>query len=166
MAMIYADKTNDQKELVPRALLRAMAGLVVVVLGLTTFAVLSERPHEAPVHSAPVAHQMLIQIKDGPRGSASVANLEGQVLAESSEDARGFIAVVWNALKFERHRNGVDENPPVTLMRFEDGRIGLRDDATGWKIHLTGFGRDNTAAWAGILERGIGGTDGILETKD
>ena len=48
-------------------------------------------------------------------------------------------------------RAGVTDNPPVHLIRFADGRVGLRDDATGWKISLVGFGQDNAAVWNALI---------------
>jgi putative photosynthetic complex assembly protein len=41
----------------------------------------------------------------------------------------------------------------VRLIRFEDGRIALKDDLTGWRAELIGFGADNTAAFARLLEQ-------------
>ena len=95
-------RPSDHRQFVPRALLRAMAALVLAALGLTTFAVVTDRPHEAQVHTQPVLKSMLIDIKEGPRGTAIVSDMNGAVLANSSIGASGFIAVVQNALAFER----------------------------------------------------------------
>ncbi len=146
-------KMSDHDQIIPRALLRAMLGLVLVVLGLVTYAVLSERQHVAQTFTAPVEESRLIRINEGAQRTATVHAMDGTLLAQSAQGASGFIAVVQNSLSFERKRHGVTGNPPVTLVRFADGRLGLRDEATGWKIHLTGFGQDNTRAWAAVLDR-------------
>jgi hypothetical protein len=42
---------------------------------------------------------------------------------------------------------------PVRLVAFEDGRLALFDDATEWRAELIGFGRDNYAVFARLLNR-------------
>lgn len=142
---------SDHGQMIPKALLRAMAGLVLLTLALVGFAVITDRPHEARIHTAPVVKSVLIRIKAGQGDAIIVSDMNGNVLSDSSRPRAGFISVVANALAFERNRHDVAGNPPVHLIRFADGRIGLRDDATGWKINLTGFGQDNTHAWAAVL---------------
>ncbi|NNU79373.1 pullulanase [Halovulum dunhuangense] len=144
-------RVSDHEQMIPKVLLRAMAGLVVITLALVSFAVLTDRPPEAQTHTAPVAKSLLIQIKEGPESSVIVTDMNGNLLSDSSRPAAGFLSVVHSALAFERKRHGVTGEPPVHLVRFADGRLGLRDDATGWKIHLTGFGQDNHRVFAAIL---------------
>ncbi|WP_112320681.1 photosynthetic complex assembly protein PuhC [Oceanibium sediminis] len=144
-------RVSDHEQMIPKILLRAMAGLVIAVTALVAFAVLSDRPHEAAVHTAPVAKTMQINIQKDGDGAILVTDMNGGLLGSSARDKAGFIAVVHSALAYERKMHGIDSEDPVTLIRFADGRIGLRDDATGWKIHLNGFGQDNTRAWTAIL---------------
>ena len=144
-------RVSDHEQLIPRVLLRAMAGLVLASLALVSYAVLTDRPLEAPSHNAEPVQSILINIKEANDGGIIVTDMDGAILSSSARDKAGFISVVENALRFERKRHGISENPPVTLIRFANGRLGLRDDATGWKIHLTGFGQDNARAWAAVL---------------
>lgn len=144
-------RVSDHEQMIPRVLLRAMAGLAIIVTAMVAFAVLTDRPHEAQVHTAPVIKSMLINIKDTGDGTIIVTDMNGDILNSSARDKAGFIAVVHSALAYERKTHGITGDDPVTLIRFADGRIGLRDESTGWKIHLTGFGQDNTRAWATIL---------------
>lgn len=144
-------RVSDHEQMIPRILLRAMAALALIVTAMVAFAVVTDRPHEAQVHTAPVVKSMLINIKDTGEGAVIVTDMNGDILNSSTRGKAGFISVVHNALAYERKMHGITENWPVTLIRFADGRIGLRDDVTGWKIHLTGFGQDNTRAFATIL---------------
>ncbi|MEM8657858.1 MAG: photosynthetic complex assembly protein PuhC [Pseudomonadota bacterium] len=145
-------RVSDSEQLIPRVLLRAMLGLVLIALALTTFAVVTDRPHEAQVHTAPVLKSMLIEIKDREDGGTQITDMNGVVLSDTTREASGFLSVVQNALKFQRKQHGVTGNPPVHLIRFADGRIGLRDDATDWKINLIGFGQDNARVWREIID--------------
>ncbi len=145
-------RVSDADQLIPKVLLRAMLGLVLITLALVGYAVATDRPHEAQVHTAAVVKSMLIEIKDGPDGGTRITDMEGNLLSDTSRKASGFLSVVQNALAFERKQHGITENPPVHLIRFADGRIGLRDDATGWKINLIGFGQDNARVWREIID--------------
>lgn len=145
-------RVSDADQMIPKVLLRAMLGLVLITLALVSYAVVTDRPHEAQVHTAAVVKSMLIEIKDGPDGGTSIMDMEGNLLSDTSRKASGFLSVVQNALAFERKQHGITENPPVHLIRFADGRIGLRDDATGWKINLIGFGQDNARVWREIID--------------
>ncbi|MEM8788153.1 MAG: photosynthetic complex assembly protein PuhC [Pseudomonadota bacterium] len=144
-------RVSDHRQLIPRALLRAMAALALTTTALVAYATYTDRPHEAQMHTAAVLEEGMIQIKARPDGGTSVLDMNGNVLSDTTQKARGFLGVVHNALDFERKKHGITENPPVHLIRFADGQLGLRDDATGWKINLIGFGRDNAQAWADIL---------------
>ena len=128
-----------------------MAALALVSLALVTFAVVTDRPHEAPIHTAAEVKSVLININATPDGGTIVTDMNGNVLSRTGRNTAGFLSVVQNALAFERNRNNVTGNPPVHLIRFADGRIGLRDDATGWKINLIGFGQDNARHWKELL---------------
>jgi len=143
---------SDAKQVIPKVLLRAMAGLALISLAVVSFAVLTDRPHEARIHTAAEAKSMLIQLNASPDGGTIVTDMEGNVLSRTGRGTAGFLSVVQNALIFERDRNNVTGNPPVHLIRFADGRIGLRDDASGWKINLIGFGQDNARVWREIID--------------
>jgi putative photosynthetic complex assembly protein len=64
----------------------------------------------------------------------------------------GFINGVHRALERVRMQSKVAGNPPVRLVLFADGRLALRDPATGWRAELIGFGDDNRDAFLALLE--------------
>ncbi|WGH80250.1 photosynthetic complex assembly protein PuhC [Jannaschia ovalis] len=143
------------KEMIPTILLRAMGTLVACALFITTYAVLTDRPLEAmPVMEgeAPILRERAIIIDaDGATGAARVLDTNGTVIADLDPEQGGFIAGVQRALRFERNRMGVEEALPVRLVLFENGQLSLRDDATGWRAELIGFGAKNADSFAKLL---------------
>jgi len=142
---------SDHVQIIPRVLLRAMALMVLATLALVTYAVITDRPHEGQIMTAPAIAAKMIQINARPDGGTEILDLDGSVLVSTPSDKDGFVTVVRRALDFNRHRAGVDTNPPVELVRFADGRVGLRDEASGWKMNLVGFGQDNVRSWNALI---------------
>ena len=142
----------QDREMVPRVLLRAMFGLVLAVLVLVAYARLTDRPLEAVPANGPVAQERVIHIQGTMSGSAIVHDADGTLIADLDATQGGFIAGVWRALNHERGRRGVDLAGPVRLVQFEDGRLALFDDSTDTRIELIGFGADNTAAFLRLLK--------------
>ena len=147
---------HRDREMVPTILLQAMATLIVCALLIVGYARLTDRPLEAMpafADTTPVARERHILIDaDGTTGAARVLGADGSVLADFGADEGGFVAGVQRALAFERRRQGVDPALPVRLVLFEGGQLSLRDDATGWRAELVGFGADNAAVFAALLK--------------
>ena len=55
-------------------------------------------------------------------------------------------------LRRERMKVGVAADAPIRLVQFADGHIALFDDFTGFEAQIAGFGADNKAAFARLLE--------------
>ena len=144
------------REMVPTILVQAVGTLVVCALFIVGYARLTDRPLEAmpPMEaSAGVAQSRTIFIDaDGATGAARVLGPDGTVLADLGPEEGGFVAGVHRALLFERARQGVDAGAPVRLVRFETGALSLRDDLTGWRAELIGFGADNARTFARLLD--------------
>lgn len=141
----------QDRELVPRVLLRAMFGLVLAVLVLVSYARLTDRPLEAQPENGPVAQERVIHIFGTMAGSAKVLDASGTLIADLDTTQGGFIAGVWRSLNHERSKIDADLNAPVRLVQFTDGRLALFDDTTDYRVELVGFGADNTAAFARLL---------------
>jgi putative photosynthetic complex assembly protein len=140
------------REKIPRVILRAMLLLVLAVLALVTWARVTDRPLDAMPPDVAVAESRTIHIFGKMDGSARVLDADGAVIADLTPDKGGFIAGMWRALNRERTKHGVSLDAPVVLIRYEDGRLALQDPTTGWRAQLLGFGRDNTAVFARLLE--------------
>lgn len=137
------------REMIPAALLRGIAALVIVSLGIVTFGVLTDRPHVGrPEAAATVAERMLV-LRGGDAQSVRVETPDGAVLADLAHG--GFVTVVQSALAFQRKRHGIDPAAPVRLVEFANGRLAVEDPATGWSVELYAFGGANEASWRRLL---------------
>jgi putative photosynthetic complex assembly protein len=143
------------KEMVPTILVRAMFVLCVCVLIIVSYARITDRPLEAmpPTEAeAPPVQERMIRIFGEMDGSARVLAEDGTVIAEFGPDEGGFVAGIYRVLERERGAVGLHASEPIRLVRFSDGRIGLRDDHTDFRAELFGFGADNEAVFARLLE--------------
>ena len=138
-------------ELIPTVLLRLVFALVLAVLALVTVAKLSGRPLEATPPVAEIIKERAIILSGDSSGSARVLDQHGGLLADFSADKGGFVAGISRSLTLKRKQAGIDPSAPVRLVKFKDGHLGLRDDFTGWRTELIGFGKDNTAVFANLL---------------
>lgn len=146
--------TRD-KEMIPTVLIRAMFILCVCVLIIVSYARLTDRPLSATpptVEESPIVMERLIRIYAEMDGSARVFGVDGSLIADYANDEGGFIAGIHRVLVRERGAVGADASDPIRLVRFADGRLGLRDDLTDFRAELFGFGADNEAAFARLLE--------------
>ena len=145
------------REMIPTVLLRAMGVLVCAALFIAAYARLTDRPLEALPASETggvvVAERTIFLDADGTTGAARVLAADGTVLARLGPEEGGFVAGVHRALTFERDRRGADQTAPVRLLRYEGGQLSLRDDATGWRAELIGFGADNAAVFGRLLQQ-------------
>jgi putative photosynthetic complex assembly protein len=143
------------KEMVPTILVRAMFLLCVCVLIIVGYARLTDRPLSAmppSLEEAPVVMERTIRIFGNMDGSAQVIDVDGNLIASFASDEGGFVAGIYRVLERERGAVGLDASEPIRLVRFSDGRIGLRDDYTDFRAELFGFGADNEAVFARLLE--------------
>ncbi|WP_135506127.1 photosynthetic complex assembly protein PuhC [Roseovarius aestuariivivens] len=145
-----AFKAHD-KELVPRMLVRAMFGLVATVLVLVTIARVTDQPVISVPPKGEISASRDINLSGDMAGSARVTALDGTVIADLTPQEGGFISGVYRVLVRERTKHRVALEGPVTLIRYETGRISIHDPSTGWSADLMGFGADNARAFARLL---------------
>lgn len=145
-------KAPDQR--VPNALLKAVLAVVVLTIVLVGGArLLGIQPAATPDDSVGVVQERMIRV-DGNLGSAAkVWDAEtGALIADLDPEQAGFINGVMTALARERMLAKIDGNPPVRIVQFADGRLGLRDELTGWRVELMGFGDTNRDAFLALLD--------------
>ncbi len=142
----------QDREKVPRILLRAIAVLIIVCVAIVSWARITGQTPAAMPPDIPVVQERVLHIFGEMTGAARVLDANGTLVADLGPDEGGFIAGVARSLALKRNQAGVDPAAPVRLVRFADGHLGLRDDFTQWRAELIGFGKDNTAAFARLLE--------------
>jgi putative photosynthetic complex assembly protein len=143
-------KTRD-KEMVPRVLLRAMFGLAMAALAITTFAVVTGREPVAQPQPAEVLRDRRIVLEGHDAQAVTVRNPDGSVLLDL--DHGGFVTVIQSGLATERKKYDVDPLLPVRIVEYQNGRLAIEDPETGWSIELYAFGKDNKAAFERLLDQ-------------
>ena len=141
------------KEMIPRALLRAVGLLILAVLVLVSFARLTDRPLIATPPDSPVVVERTILLSGDLAGAATVRDADGTLIADLSPEEGGFISGVWRVILRERTKARAPHAGPVVLRCDTGGRISIHDPSTGWSADLMGFGADNARAFARLLVR-------------
>ena len=129
-----------------------MFGLMAASVALVAFARLTDQALTGVVTESPVTAERIITLEGTRSTGVHVLDATGQSIAFSSDDKAGFIDVIWNAVSRERIVQDVAGNPPVRLVRRENGHTAIIDPATDWKIELIGYGKDNVAAFASLID--------------
>ncbi|MEQ3728422.1 MAG: photosynthetic complex assembly protein PuhC [Tateyamaria sp.] len=143
---------HRDRDMVPAVLVKAMFGLMFAAVALVGYASYTDRPVTAvPPHSDIVTERAISLIGDRSNG-VQVLAADGTQLAHSTDAKSGFIDVIWTAVSRERTVKGASLDAPLRLVRRENGHVAVIDDTTGWKIELIGYGQDNVAAFAKLID--------------
>ncbi|SLN32375.1 photosynthetic complex assembly protein PuhC [Pseudooctadecabacter jejudonensis] len=143
---------HRDKDMVPRVLVVAMFSLMAASLGLVAYAQWAGVPNTGVIELAPVERQMTLQFETSRQGVSTVYNEDGEQIAHSADDLMGFVGVMGIALKRERLVADVPNTAPVILMERTNGTYAIEDPVTGWSVELIGYGADNVAAFARLLD--------------
>jgi len=99
-----------------------------------------------------VRWQRSLHFQDRPNGDIGVVDAaSGQEVALFSGE-QGFVRGALRALVRERVRRGIGPEQAFELVGHVDGRLTLRDPATGTRIALESFGPSNAAVFARLRQ--------------
>lgn len=140
------------REMVPRVLVMAMFALMAASLAIVSFAVLTDQPLRGVPGESPIVAERTITLEGTRTTGIRVLDAAGTEIAFSQADRAGFIDVIWVAITRERKVQGVQGNPDMRLVRRANGHTAIIDPATDWSIELIGYGKDNIAAFARLLD--------------
>ena len=143
---------HRDREMVPKFLVVAMFMLMGASLLLVATARLTGRPASSVVAHSDIVQEISVTLQGSRSEGVGVFDANGAQLAHSTDAKKGFIDVIWVAITRERLVQDVPSDAPVRVVRRENGHIGILDDTTGWKIELIGYGQDNVAAFAKLLD--------------
>lgn len=143
---------NREKEMIPRTLLLGMAALALSTLALVSYSVLTDRTHVGVPDAGTVTASTAIILEGKSAQAVVVKRSDGTVLADLPHG--GFITVIQSGMARERLVHGITGNPPVNIVRYDNGRLVAEDPATGWSAELYAFGSDNRAAFERLLAQG------------
>lgn len=146
-----ADRPSTEREMIPRGLLWGMLALAVSALAITSFAVLTDRPTEGQPAPGKVVAEREVILEGRSAQAVTVYAVDGTLLADM--DHGGFITVIQNAIQRARTVARVEGNPPIRIVRYDNGRLVAKDPASGASIELYAFGGDNKAAAERLLDQ-------------
>ena len=152
--MTELSQVNLQKEseMVSRALMRAVCGLLSAVLILVTYATVTDRPKVAvpPAGDIVISRSMIIDAQNS--GAVRVFDTDGAMIADLNSGQGGFISSIARTVKRHRTLTNVALDGPVILTFDTLGRLKITDPSSGWAADLMMFGADNWGAFAMLLE--------------
>jgi putative photosynthetic complex assembly protein len=146
-----ADRPSTEREMIPRALLWGMLALALSALAITSFAVLTDRPATGSPAPGNVTAEREIILEGRSAQAVTVYAADGTLLADL--DHGGFITVIQNAIQRARTVARVEGNPPIRIVKYDNGRLVAEDPASGASIELYAFGGDNKAAVERLLDQ-------------
>lgn len=142
-------KRNDNNDMIPIGLVRAMFALPLAALLLVGYATLTDRQPVAIPPEAPIVESWTISLIGNDAQAVTVLDAEGNLIADMAHG--GFVTVIQNGLMTMRRRHGIDPTLPIEIVRFENGRLAAIDPLTDYRVELTQFGSDNKAAFERLL---------------
>jgi putative photosynthetic complex assembly protein len=141
---------DRMREMIPNALLVGMAALALSTLALVTFAVMTERPAVGVPAAGAVVQERLLILEGKSAQAVVVKDTDGTVLLDLPHG--GFVTVIQSAMARARLVARTEGNPPLRIVRYDNGRLVAEDPATGWSAELYAFGQDNKAAFERLLD--------------
>jgi putative photosynthetic complex assembly protein len=143
---------HAQPDRIPRWLVRAIAVMLLLVLGgVGAMRMSGFSPTVAP--PAALA-QRALAFADTSDGAVRVSDAStGELLAELRGE-QGFLRGVLRGLARDRRAKSVGQGPPYLLSLHADGRLLITDPETAQRIDLASFGPDNAAVFARWLPAG------------
>lgn len=139
---------------VPRPI---MIGIAILIVSSMALAVLGRLSREAANEAQPpiVAESQELRFETAPDGTITVIATDDTTIAALKRGEDGFVRVVLQSLRYQRHRQAQDQDAAFRLLRFPDGRLRLSDPTTGSHVNLNAFGDDNLSNFEPILAAGI-----------
>jgi putative photosynthetic complex assembly protein len=144
-------RPSNDKDMIPKPLLRAMLALVLASVAVVGFAVLTGRAPVGVPKPAEIVAERSIILQGGGAQAVTVLAADGSVLMDLPHG--GFITVIQNGLERARLTAGVDKLLPLRIVEYANGRLTAVDDYTGWSAELGAFGSDNRAAFERLMSQ-------------
>lgn len=152
MSQLEQQMRHRDKEMVPRFLVQAMFGLMAATLALVAYAQWFDVPNKGVLVEAPIVQSLDIVMTGDRSGTYEVTTPDGTFLASSADYKGGFLGVIGRVIERERFVHDLSGNAPFAVVRRENGNIAIIDDTTGLRVELIGYGKDNVAAFAKLLD--------------
>jgi len=152
MSQLEQQMRHRDKEMVPRFLVQAMFGLMAATLAMVAYAQWFDVPNRGVLVEAPIVQSLEIVMIGDRSGTYEVTTPDGTLLASSADYKGGFLGVIGRVVERERFVHDLSGNAPVSVVRRENGNIAIIDETTDLRVELIGYGKDNVAAFAKLLD--------------
>jgi len=152
MSQLEQQMRHRDKEMVPTLLVKAMFGLMLATTGIVAYAQWSGTPDVGVLEAAPIEKSREIVLIGDRSGVYTAQELDGTVLAVSSDSKAGFLGVMGRVVDRERMLQDRSSDAPITIVRRTNGNTAILDETTGMAVELIGYGADNVAAFAQFLD--------------
>lgn len=152
----FGDRRGRKTNLFPARLLWGTAALLVFTAGTILFGQITGIGTTRTELGQPVAVRDIVILRN-PGDEVVVRDARaGYEIARYQTQEGGFVRGSLRA--FHRMRQVAQASPeaPYRLIQWQSGQVSLSDTATGERIYLDAFGRDNAAAFAALLTDGEG----------
>ena len=152
MSQLEQQMRHRDKEMVPTILVKAMFGLMLATTGIVAYAQWSGTPDVGVLEASPIELNRDILLIGDRSGVYEVRDVDGTVIAVSSDPRAGFLGVIGRVVDRERMLHDLTTQDPIQVVRRTNGNIAILDDTTGMAVELIGYGEDNVAAFAQLLD--------------
>jgi len=153
MSQLERQMRHRDKEMVPKILVQGMFALMLGSLALVAYAQWADVPQVGVLEVSPVAVSRDVTLTGDRSGTYQVFGADGTLIASTADARSGFIGVIGRVIDRERTVLKADPTGPITVARRENGNIAIIDPATNLSIDLVGYGADNVAAFARLLDQ-------------
>jgi putative photosynthetic complex assembly protein len=135
---------------IPKSLaLIAVGGLAALILFVADYVDSGKLTREADAQAV-ITKQL--RFEDRSDGSIAVISASDGQVVKVIEGEAGFVRGILRAMARERRIKEVNQAIPFDLIARADGRLTLLDPATGNRIDLESFGKDNVIEFAVLLK--------------
>ncbi|MGJ8621783.1 MAG: photosynthetic complex assembly protein PuhC [Yoonia sp.] len=152
MSQLEQQMRHRDREMVPRFLVQAMFGLMAASLALVAYAQWFNVPQKGVLIEAPIVQTLDIVMEGNRNGVYDVMTPDGTLIATSADEKAGFLGVIGRVIDRERFVHDKPLDAPFSVVRRENGNIAIIDETTDLRVELIGYGKDNVAAFAKLLD--------------
>lgn len=152
MSQLEQQMRHRDREMVPRFLVQAMFALMFGSLALVAYAQWAKVPDVGVLVEAPIVNSRDIVMIGDQVGIYQVRDTSGALIASSADHKAGFLGVIGRAVDRQRMLHDIPSDKPLQVVQRENGNVAILDATTGMAVELIGYGKDNVAAFAGLLD--------------
>ena len=134
---------TKQVDVMPKTFLRAVVFLLLLVLIFVFTFRWMEFPLAGVAPESKIVREMSLKFVERNRFDVIGLDKYDNTLVESTDGKNGFIGVVFNAIKRERIKKRIEGDNVLRMVQYENGRIAIIDDWTGFKVQVNNFGQRN-----------------------